>query len=110
MKLSLAALMTTLALGGCSSPDFGVSCQTAADCTTSPCLKTKTLNKTTSKCEDRTGLPGTCSPPCATHADCKKLGATLRCSLSPVEAACNPTGVCLDNYKCTGDCREAPES
>jgi hypothetical protein len=104
--LKLGALF---ALTACSSGgQVGDSCSTDAECGEMKCLRDKLAM--TSSCVDEPGT-GTCSPACNTHADCQKYGATLKCALSQTAVACNPTGICRDNYTITctpGPCREAP--
>lgn len=96
----------------CSSGgNVGDSCTSDEQCGAFKCLHDKRTN-TDKTCVNVTAPPsGTCSPACTTHADCTKYGATLKCALSQIDIACNPTGICLDDYHITcspGPCREAP--
>jgi len=97
-----------LFLAACSGSSVGSSCTSDAECGEFKCLRNKRSSGTS--CVDAPG-GGTCSPTCSTHADCQKYGSTFKCALSQSDIACNPTGICLDNYtiSCTpGPCREAP--
>jgi len=87
------------------------SCTSDDQCGSFKCLHDQRLNSDNS-CTNVTAPPeGTCSPPCRTHADCTPYGASFKCALSQTNIACNPTGICLDDYHVScnpGPCREAP--
>jgi hypothetical protein len=95
----------------CSSGgNVGDSCTADSECGSFKCLRDKRRSSADSSCVDFPGS-GTCSPSCSTHADCTKYGPTLKCALAQIDVACNPTGICLDDYMITcnpGPCREAP--
>lgn len=97
---------------GCSGTSVGNSCTSDDQCGAFKCLRDQRV-AANNTCADVPGPDGNCSPQCRTHADCTKYGATLKCALSQTDIACNPTGICLDDYKITctpGPCREAPAS
>ncbi len=106
---ALAAALVLGALGCGGEEELGSSCQSDSDCGTYGCIFEKTASNST--CVDITEIPGTCSPACSTQMDCRKFGADFSCALPSHDIACNPTGVCLQNYSCTGNgCRDVPES
>lgn len=108
--LSLGMVILSVACG--SGTPVSQSCTSDADCGEFKCLRDKYSNSS-NMCVDQPVPDGVCSPPCTTHADCTKYGATFKCALSQTDIACNPTGICLDDYhiSCTpGPCREAPAS
>jgi hypothetical protein len=107
---NLILIIPFIALLGCdSSGGVGSSCSADSECGSFKCLHDKLSSN--NMCKDFPGS-GTCSPPCSTHADCQKYGATLKCALAQVDVPCNPTGICLDDYQITcnpGPCRLAPD-
>lgn len=103
--LCIGALFFSVA---CNSTVVGQSCGADSECGEFKCLHDKIGGS--GGCSDFPG-PGSCGPACSTHAECKKYGETFKCALSTLGATCNPTGRCLDDYRCTGSgCREAPEN
>ena len=109
--MSLSALLFSVhVLSGCSENLVSSSCTTDSQCGEFKCLRDQKLNNDNT-CSDVPFPNGNCSPPCRTHADCTKYGSTLKCALAQTDISCNPTGICLDDYKITcnpGPCREAP--
>lgn len=107
---NLILIVPFLAFLGCGSGGgVGNSCSADGECGEFKCLRDK--RSSNSMCIDTPGS-GTCSPSCSTHADCQKYGATLKCALAQFDVACNPTGICLDDYQITcnpGPCRLAPD-
>jgi hypothetical protein len=104
---TVAFFLGVTACGG--GDELGSSCMSNSDCDTYSCVFEKTSSN--SMCVDITEIPGTCSPACSTQADCRKFGASFSCALTSHDAPCNPTGVCLQNYSCTGNgCRIAPDN
>jgi len=101
-----------LAIAACSSgTGIGDPCTSDSECTMFKCLHDQTTNTDNSCSNVPVPAEGACSPACRTHADCTQYGATFKCALSQTDVACNPTGICRDNYTITctpGPCREAP--
>lgn len=110
MKIrSLLWLSAFIISVGCSGTNVGDGCTSDDQCGSFKCLRDQ--RAVTNTCVDVPVPDGNCSPPCRTHADCTKYGATLKCALSQTDVTCNPTGICRDNYQITcnpGPCREAP--
>lgn len=104
-------LSLSLSLSACSGTKVGQSCTADDECGEFKCLHDQKA-ATGGGCTNATVPPtGTCSPACRTHADCTPYGATFKCALAQSDVACNPTGVCLDDYSITctpGPCRLAP--
>lgn len=111
MKPSLLismALSLGFAISACGGATAGDSCTSDGDCSDMKCLHDEVLNSD-NRCVDEPG-EGTCSPACKTNADCATYGSTFKCALSSIDVACNPTGICRENYSCSGSgCREAPD-
>lgn len=108
---SMLVVAVLIAANACGSSG-GDSCTSDGDCGSGvKCLRDKVSSGGT--CVDLPGS-GTCSLACTTSAQCKTYGSSFKCALAQTDVACNPTGICRDNYAidCSKNpnCRIAPEN
>lgn len=104
----LASFALAISVQACGGTSAGEPCTSDGDCDDMQCQHDKVLNAQ-NQCENLPG-EGECSVACKTNADCASYGSDFKCALSSTDVACNPTGICRQNYSCSGSgCREAPD-